>query len=90
MPDADISMTAPAFPVRTAEISRSTGETRVALALSLDGGGRAEIATGFGMLDHMLALIAFWAGFDLSLRCEGDLHVDAHHVTEDVGLYMCS
>ena len=88
MPDADISMTAPAFPVRTAEISRSTGETRVALALSLDGGGRAEIATGFGMLDHMLALIAFWAGFDLSLRCEGDLHVDAHHVTEDVGLCL--
>ncbi len=88
MPDADISMTAPAFPVRTAEISRSTGETRIALALSLDGGGRAEIATGFGMLDHMLALIAFWAGFDLSLRCEGDLHVDAHHVTEDVGLCL--
>ena len=40
------------------------------------------------MLDHMLALIAFWAGFDLSLRCEGDLHVDAHHVTEDVGLCL--
>ena len=48
MPDADISMTAPAFPVRTAEISRSTGETRVALALSLDGGGRAldDLARG--------------------------------------------
>lgn len=84
----DTPMTAPMLPARTAEISRSTGETRISLAFSLDGGGRAEIVTGFGMLDHMLALIAFWGGFDLSLRCEGDLHIDAHHTVEDVGLCL--
>ncbi len=84
----DTPMTAPTPPARTAEISRSTGETRISLALALDGESRAAIVTGFGMLDHMLALIAFWGGFDLSLRCEGDLYVDAHHTAEDVGLCL--
>ncbi len=84
----DTLMTASTPPARTAEISRSTGETRISLALALDGESRAAIVTGFGMLDHMLALIAFWGGFDLSLRCEGDLHVDAHHTVEDVGLCL--
>lgn len=84
----DTPMTAPTPPARTAEISRNTGETRISLALALDGERRAAIVTGFGMFDHMLALIAFWGGFDLSLRCEGDLHVDAHHTVEDVGLCL--
>ena len=84
----DTLMTASTPPARTAEISRSTGETRISLALALDGESREAIVTGFGMLDHMLALIAFWGGFDLSLRCEGDLHVDAHHTVEDVGLCL--
>ena len=84
----DTLMTASTPPARTAEISRSTGETRISLALALDGESRAAIVTGFGMLDHLLALIAFWGGFDLSLRCEGDLHVDAHHTVEDVGLCL--
>ena len=77
-----------AYSPRMAEISRSTGETRISLALSLDGESRAAIATGFGMLDHMLALLTFWAGFDLSLRCEGDLHIDTHHTVEDVGICL--
>ena len=77
-----------AFSPRMAEISRSTGETRISLALCLDGESRAAIATGFGMLDHMLALLTFWAGFDLSLRCEGDLHIDTHHTVEDVGICL--
>lgn len=84
----DTLMTASTPPARTAEISRNTGETRISLALALDGESRAAIVTGFGMLDHMLALIAFWGGFDLTLRCEGDLHVDAHHTVEDAGLCL--
>lgn len=71
---------------RTATISRETTETRIALALNLDGQGQIDISTGWGFADHMLTLIAFWAGMDLSVTCEGDLHVDAHHTLEDIGI----
>ncbi len=71
---------------RSANISRSTSETETSLALCLDGGGNVTVDTGFGMGDHMITLIAFWAGFDLTLTCQGDLHVDAHHTLEDVAL----
>lgn len=71
---------------RTASLSRSTGETSVRLELNLDGTGATSVTTGFGMLDHMLTLTAFWAKFDLQLVCTGDLHVDAHHTAEDVAL----
>lgn len=77
-------------PVRSASVSRATGETDIALALTLDGSGKTDVKTGFGMLDHMTTLMAFWASFDLSLRCEGDLHIDAHHCVEDVGLCLGS
>lgn len=73
---------------RFAEILRQTGETDIRLTLDLDGSGRAEVATGVGFLDHMLTLFAKHGGFDLAATCKGDLHVDAHHTTEDVGIAL--
>ena len=73
---------------RSATLSRCTGETSVRLELRLDGRGETTVSTGFGMLDHMLTLTAFWARFDLSLTCSGDMHGDAHHTTEDVALCL--
>lgn len=73
---------------RKAEKSRVTNETSIKLDINLDGSGQTRIKTGFGMLDHLLTLLAFWAGFDLNLECNGDLDVDAHHTTEDAGLVL--
>lgn len=75
--------------MRTASAERATTETRIALRLDIDPDTpRIEVRTGFGFLDHMLTLTAFWAGMSLDVRCEGDLHVDAHHTAEDVGLCL--
>jgi imidazoleglycerol-phosphate dehydratase len=74
--------------VRSAELARTTNETNISLRLKLDGDGATDIATGIGLLDHLLTLTAFWAGFDLHLRCQGDAHVDGHHSAEDVGLVL--
>jgi len=68
--------------------SRETGETRVAVEVGLDGSGTAAVDTGYGFADHMLNLLAFWAGFDLKLTCRGDLEVDAHHSLEDVAICL--
>jgi imidazoleglycerol-phosphate dehydratase len=65
-----------------------THETRIALALSLDGSGQSQIATGIPFFDHMLTLFARHAVVDLDLRCQGDLEVDAHHTVEDCGLVL--
>ena len=73
---------------RTAEITRATSETRIELRLALDGTGAADIATGIGFLDHMLQALARHALFDLRVRADGDLHVDFHHTTEDVGIVL--
>ena len=73
---------------RAARIARTTAETDIFLSLELEGTGRTDIRTGVGLLDHMLTLTAFWAGFDLTAGCKGDLHVDAHHSAEDVGLCL--
>jgi imidazoleglycerol-phosphate dehydratase len=73
---------------RTAEAIRATRETDIRLALGLDGQGRAEVATGIGFLDHMLELFARHSLFDLTVHCKGDLQVDDHHTTEDVGLCL--
>ena len=73
---------------RSAAITRETSETTISLQLCLDGTGTVSIDTGFGMADHMLSLLAFWAGFDLTITCRGDLHIDAHHTVEDVGLCL--
>lgn len=74
--------------IREGKVSRATAETDIALALRLEGSGRTEVSTGFGLLDHMLTLTAFWAGFDLALSCKGDTHIDAHHSAEDIALCL--
>ena len=73
---------------RTASITRETAETRIELRLVLDGAGTYDNKTGVGFLDHMLDLFARHAGFDLQVRCEGDLLVDDHHSVEDVGIVL--
>jgi imidazoleglycerol-phosphate dehydratase len=73
---------------RTAEVVRATRETDIRLGLDLDGQGRSTIQTGVGFLDHMLELFAKHALFDLEVACAGDLHVDAHHTTEDIGICL--
>jgi imidazoleglycerol-phosphate dehydratase len=73
---------------RTAHIERTTRESRVEILLNLDGSGRADIGTGIGFLDHMLDSLARHARFDLTVRAEGDLHVDQHHTAEDVGITL--
>lgn len=73
---------------RIATIQRDTNETRIQLSLNIDGKGIVDIQSGWGFADHMLTLIGFWAGFDLSIACKGDLHVDAHHTLEDIGLCL--
>ena len=67
---------------------RNTKETAVDLQLQLDGTGRFQIETGIGYLNHMLEQWTFHGLFDLTLRCEGDLHIDGHHTTEDVALAL--
>ena len=71
---------------RTATVRRTTAETDIALTLTLDGTGRAEVSTGVGFFDHMLTHIAKHGLFDLTVTCKGDLHIDAHHPVEDVGI----
>jgi imidazoleglycerol-phosphate dehydratase len=74
--------------VRTATVRRQTGETQVEITLNLDGRGRAEIDTGVGFLDHMLAALARHARDDLRVQASGDLQVDEHHTVEDVGITL--
>jgi imidazoleglycerol-phosphate dehydratase len=74
--------------LRRARVERRTRETNIVLVLDLDGQGRSRVATGVGFLDHMLASLATHARFDLDVRCRGDLHVDAHHSVEDVGIAL--
>jgi len=80
--------TAVALGERRARVERRTRETDVVASLSLDGEGRSQVASGIGFLDHMLSALATHARFDLELRCQGDLHVDAHHSVEDVGIVL--
>ena len=74
--------------MRKAAISRQTNETRIALSLGLDGEGSHECATGVGFFDHMLDQLAKHALFDLTLRAEGDRHIDDHHTVEDCGIAL--
>ncbi len=73
---------------RSAAISRNTTETEVSISLDLDGSGRAEVDTGIGLLDHMLTAFARHGLFDLTARANGDLQIDCHHTTEDVGIVL--
>ena len=72
--------------MRKAEASRNTNETRIGVKLNLDGSGQSRIATGVPFLDHMLEQVARHAVFDLEVSAKGDLHIDAHHTVEDVGI----
>jgi imidazoleglycerol-phosphate dehydratase len=74
--------------MRKATVKRTTKETDVAVAVDLDGSGAASIATGIGFLDHMLDLLARHSRIDLDIKAKGDLHVDQHHTTEDVGIAL--
>ncbi|MBR0673595.1 imidazoleglycerol-phosphate dehydratase HisB [Neoroseomonas soli] len=75
-------------PPRRAEITRETAETAIRATLDLDGSGRSEVATGIGFLDHMLTALARHAMFDMVVEARGDLHIDFHHTTEDVGIVL--
>ena len=74
--------------MRTASIARDTKETNISLTLDLDGSGMASLATGVGFFDHMLDAFTRFSLIDLSLQCDGDLHVDAHHTVEDCGICL--
>jgi imidazoleglycerol-phosphate dehydratase len=80
-------MNAPQTP-RVAEITRNTAETQITVRVDLDGTGRAELSTGIGFFDHMLDQIARHGLIDLSIRAQGDLHIDGHHTVEDVGITL--
>ncbi len=73
---------------RTAEIVRNTAETQIRVVVDLDGGGKARLATGIGFFDHMLDQIARHGALDLTIEARGDLHIDAHHTVEDVGIAL--
>jgi imidazoleglycerol-phosphate dehydratase len=74
--------------MRTAEISRNTLETRIRVKLDLDGVGKSQLASGVGFFDHMLDQIARHGMIDLAIEAQGDLHIDAHHTVEDVGIAL--
>jgi len=74
--------------MRTGAVSRKTKETDVAVEVALDGQGRADIGTGIGFLDHMLDLLARHSRIDITVKAKGDLHIDQHHTTEDVGIAL--
>jgi len=73
---------------RAAEVERTTKETTVRVSLDVDGSGRASASTGIPFLDHMLEQLGTHSGFDLDVKADGDLHVDAHHTVEDVGIAL--
>jgi imidazoleglycerol-phosphate dehydratase len=75
-------------PMRKATVKRTTKETDVEVAVDLDGTGASSIATGIGFLDHMLDLLARHSRIDLNVKAKGDLHIDHHHTTEDVGIAL--
>lgn len=73
---------------RVASVQRKTRETDISLQLDIAGSGQCDIDTGIGFFDHMLTALAVHAGFDLTLKAQGDLHVDCHHTIEDVGICL--
>jgi len=74
--------------MRKGTVTRKTKETDVAVEIDLDGNGRSTVATGIGFLDHMLDLLARHARIDITVKAKGDLHIDHHHTTEDVGIAL--
>ncbi len=78
----------PAAKLRKASVKRTTKETDIEVAIDLDGSGRSQISTGIGFLDHMLDLLARHSRIDILVNAKGDLHIDHHHTTEDVGIAL--
>jgi len=74
--------------MRKGRIKRSTKETQIEVSVGLDGNGKAEVATGIGFFDHMLAHLARHGGFDIAVKAKGDLYIDPHHTVEDVGICL--
>jgi len=74
--------------MRTSAQKRKTKETDITLTLNVDGAGNSDISTGVGFFDHMLQSFARHGGFDLKIKCDGDIHVDFHHTVEDVGIVL--
>ena len=74
--------------MRTAEIVRNTNETKISLSLNVDGKGKHDIDSGVGFLNHMLELFSVHSGMDLIVKCVGDIQVDDHHSTEDIGIAL--
>lgn len=74
--------------MRTAEVSRNTLETQITVSINLDGIGTSSLNSGLGFLDHMLDQIARHGMMDISLEAKGDLHIDAHHTVEDIGITL--
>ena len=74
------------LPLRAAEIARRTAETEIVVRVNVDGGGRTELDSGIAFLDHMLDQVGRHALFDLTVKAKGDLHIDAHHTVEDIGI----
>src|SRR6267378_8143620 len=74
--------------MRKASVKRATKETDVEVAVDLDGAGMSAVATGIGFLDHMLDLLARHSRIDITVKAKGDLHIDHHHTTEDVGISL--
>lgn len=74
--------------MRNSNVSRKTNETEIMVELDVDGSGKTEIDTGIGFLNHMLTLFGFHGGFDLKVKCTGDLDVDSHHTAEDIGIAL--
>ena len=76
------------MPMRTAKVERNTTETRISASINLDGTGAYDVRTGIGFLDHMLEQLSRHSLIDITLKAEGDLHIDFHHTTEDTGIVL--
>src|SRR5436309_13025242 len=74
--------------MRKGTVKRTTKETDIEVAVDLDGAGTSSMATGIGFLDHMLDLLARHSRIDIAVKAKGDLHIDQHHTTEDVGIAL--
>ena len=74
--------------MRTAEVSRNTLETQISVSINLDGTGVSKLSSGLGFLDHMIDQIARHGMMDISVEAKGDLHIDAHHTVEDIGITL--
>src|SRR6266403_1009347 len=74
--------------MRQAQVTRNTLETQISVKLNLDGSGKSKLATGIGFFDHMLDQVARHGMIDLEIEAKGDLHIDAHHTVEDVGITL--